>query len=153
MIQRLKLVLLSATMTLTTITGCTASAETGLTTSNDSKFQVGQVWRYTTRPGEEDSTLIIVKVEYDEKIGNIIHISINGLKISNPKVEGGINEEVPHMPISEDALGASVVELIDEGVDLPSFEEGYNAWRSATGGVFTIPVSEVVEVIEQALNQ
>ena len=125
-----------------------------MTQKNDSIYQAGQIWRYKTRPGEEDSTLIIVKTEYyDEVIGNVIHISVTGVRIKNPNVEGEIIDKVPHMPFSESAITASVVELIDQGADLPSFEEGYNMWKSASGGIFTIQVSEAVEGMELGLNQ
>ena len=151
--NRLIFTILLIAIALTTISGCSSSEEIEVTSPTGSKFEVGQVWRYQTRPGEEKSTIVIVKVESDETIGNIIHVSINGLKINNPQVEGGINEHVPHMPFSEDAIENCVVELIEEGVELPSFEQGYNEWRNAAGGVFTIPVSEAIGIIELALNQ
>ena len=125
-----------------------------MTPKDGSIYQAGQVWSYKTRPGEENSTLIILKTEYyDEVVGNVIHISATGVRINNPNVEGGIIDNVPHMPFSEGAITASVVELIDQGVDLPSFEQGYNIWRSASGGIFTIQVSEAVEGVELGLNQ
>ena len=114
--RRLIFTILLIAIVLTAITGCSSSEEIGVISTTGSNFEVGQVWRYQTRPGEEKSTIIIVKVESDKTIGNIIHISINGLKISNPQVEGGFNEHVPHMPFSEDAIENSVIELIDEGV-------------------------------------
>lgn len=125
-----------------------------MTPKDGSIYQAGQVWSYKTRPGEEDSTLIILKTEfYDEVVGNVIHINVTGVSIKNPNVEGEIIDNVPHMPFSEGAITASVVELIDQGVDLPSFEQGYNMWRSASGGIFTIQVSEAVEGVELGLNQ
>ena len=136
------------------LAGCISGEEKEMPEKNDSIYQAGQVWSYKTRPGEEDSTLIIVKTEYyDEVIGNIIHISVSGVRIKNPNVEDGINDNVPHMPFSESAITASVVELIDQGGDLPSFEQGYNMWKSALGGVFTIQVSEAIEGVELGLNQ
>lgn len=134
--------------------GCISGEEKEMPENKDSIYQTGQVWSYKTRPGEEDSTLIIVKTEYyDEVIGNVVHISVTGVTIKNPNVEGGIIDNVPHMPFSESAITASVVKLIDQGGDLPSFEQGYNKWKNASEGVFTIQVSEAIEGVELGLNQ
>ena len=133
--QRLILAMISVVIAQTTITGCSSSEKTQLAPTTDSMFQVGQVWRYKTHPGEEDSTLIILKIE-PSRFGNIVHINVNGLNISDPGIEGGMRDTIPHLPFSKNALETSVVELIDEGVDLPSFEWAYNTWRSDEGGVF-----------------
>ena len=134
--------------------GCISDEEKEMPEKKDSIYQAGQIWSYKTRPGEEDSTLIIVKTEYyDEVIGNVVHISVTGVTIKNPNVEGGIIDNVPHMPFSESAITASAVKLIDQGGDLPSFEHGYNKWKNASEGVFTIQVSEAIEGVELGLNQ
>ncbi len=52
-----------------------------LTDVTDSKFKVGQVWKYKARPNEENSVFTVVKVENESKLGNIIHISVRNLKI------------------------------------------------------------------------
>ena len=45
-------------------------------------FAPGQVWTYKTRPGEEASRIIVCRVETDPKLGEIVHIHVNGLQIS-----------------------------------------------------------------------
>jgi len=40
----------------------------------DSKFHIGQVWKYKTRPNEEQSTLTILRIESLPKLGVIVHI-------------------------------------------------------------------------------
>jgi hypothetical protein len=61
-----------------------------------------------------------------------------------------------HAPVAEPQFTASVTELTDQRGDLEGFAEGYATWRAAylegKAGVFTLTLSEVVDVIEQALN-
>jgi hypothetical protein len=44
------------------------------TSAEDPKFKPGQVWSYKTRPGEERSTITILRVESSPKLGMIVHI-------------------------------------------------------------------------------
>lgn len=55
---------------------------TGAASAHD--YPVGQVWIYRVRPGEEGSTLQINKIEEDPKLGQIFHIRIFGVHLSNP---------------------------------------------------------------------
>ncbi|WP_073268755.1 hypothetical protein [Phytopseudomonas punonensis] len=120
-------------------------------------FQEGQVWNYQTRAGEESSRLYIVQIDPHEKLGPIYHIALDGLKLRNPHIEGGLQIDLPHLPISEAALQSSVTQLIDSGAPMPDISEGYGHWKAAfdadEGGIFTIPVAQAVEYIEKAVNQ
>ena len=49
----------------------------------DKKFKPGQVWSYTTRPGEPASTVIILRVDYQVKLGTIVHVRVEGLQSHN----------------------------------------------------------------------
>jgi len=62
-------------------------------------FDEGQVWAYKTRPGEEESTLLINKVEEDPRLGRIYHISISKLQISTGP--GVFTDQMPHLPVSK----------------------------------------------------
>jgi hypothetical protein len=116
------------------------------------RYHVGQTWKYQTRPGEEGSTLTVVKVESSPKTGVIVHISLRGLRVKSPGAPTGITREASHVPMDEQALQRSVTELVGTQRPLPSYEEGYRAWRSAKGGAFTVPVADVIGLMEQALN-
>src|SRR5712664_3426093 len=76
--------------------------------TNSSYYKVGQVWRYRTRPGEEASTLTIVKVESEPKLGIIVHVSVSGLKIRSSKSKTGFAENISHLPFAEEAIRSSV---------------------------------------------
>jgi hypothetical protein len=68
-------------------------------------FDAGQVWAYKTRVGEEESRLLIDKVEEDPKLGRIFHISISKIHIKNSAIT--IADELPHLPVSLDTLNSS----------------------------------------------
>lgn len=125
--------------------------------TTESKYKVGQMWSYKSRPGEEKSYFIVVRVEKHEKLGNIIHIAVRGLKMKNPRSPDGLSENVNHMPFSEDALKKSSVKVVKEKTDLPDFQNGYQMWREAFdeghAGIYTITLAEAVKVMEASLNQ
>ncbi|MEM7358931.1 MAG: hypothetical protein AAF431_07535 [Pseudomonadota bacterium] len=119
-------------------------------------YKQGQIWKYDTRSIEPDSRLVIVQV--DEIDGEeIVHISVNGLRLKNPHSDTGYGEEVSHMPISPAALSESVIELVGFTDELPDYKEGYGIWREAydsgKAGVFSITVKESVNFMEGAVNQ
>jgi hypothetical protein len=52
---------------------------------------------------------------------------------------------IAHMPFDRAALSASVDQIVSTGAaPAPQFEEGYQEWRSANGGIFTISVPQAV---------
>jgi hypothetical protein len=120
------------------------------TNVQDSTFKPGQVWSYTTRPNETGSTITILQVDRSEKIGIIIHVRLDGLNAHNPR-----GERVPsigHMPFTRDALIASTSRLLRTQEQPPTME-GYENWRSACGGVYTISVRDAVDIMEKTLNR
>ena len=120
-----------------------------------SEFQPGQVWRYQARPGEDSSTLTVLKVETHPKTGIIVHIAVGGVRVRIPS--GGYTTELRHLPISEDALRRSVTTKVRGGAPTDRGSEGYREWRRAfdtgRGGVFTTTVAECVGFVEHAANQ
>jgi len=117
----------------------------------DADFQVGQRWSYRTRPQEPESTLIIGRVENDPKLGSVIHVSVIGLRLKNPRAEGGFGNVAAHLPISPKALRDSVIARVGDAVPDADFERGYAMWRDAGGGVFTVSVREAVQFVEDTL--
>src|SRR5687768_8014363 len=99
-------------------------------TSQDDKYQVGQVWEYQTRKGEEKSTLTIVNVEKHKKLGTIINIYVGGLKIKNSNADNGLSDKVQHLPFSKEAIDKSVTKLIGTTKTLPDYKDGYDEWRT-----------------------
>jgi hypothetical protein len=119
-------------------------------------FAVGQIWAYQTRPAEPNARLTIVKIDQIADI-TIVHISLDGLHISNPHVPQGYGESVGHMPIASESLKASVTQLVGQTDVLPDYAEGYQTWKAAfdagEGGFFTIGLAECIGYMETAINQ
>jgi hypothetical protein len=115
----------------------------------DSRFKPGQVWTYQPRPGEASSTLTILQVDRLEKTGIVIHIRVDGLQAHNP--QGELVPSVLHMPFARDAMLLSVVHLLRTEPSIPTLD-GYENWRAACGGVYTISVADAVNVMEKTLN-
>lgn len=113
------------------------------------KYEVGQVWHYDTRAGEEGSRVFIVRVDDHPDEGTVFHIYVDQLKIRNPRLPGGFQDYLPHSPVSVESLNQSVMELAEEQVaELPDISEAYESWRQSRGGVFTIPIKQIVQLIE-----
>jgi len=119
-------------------------------------FVAGQVWRYDHRPGEEGSTVHVIRVESEPRSGTVVHVSVHGLRLRNPMAPGGTSDRIGHMPFAEDALRRSVRDLVGERDADAAAQEGYDAWRGAfergEAGVFTVTLAEAVGMMELALQ-
>jgi len=129
----------------------------GCTKKYDMKYNVGQEWKYKTRPGEENSTLKILKVEEYPTVGKVIHISVSRLKMKNPQHPTGIADKISHLPITEEALYKSIISIKNDTRQMPDSIEmdGYSYWKKefdkGNAGVFSIPVSEIVNTMEKSI--
>ena len=103
----------------------------------------GQVWTIEGE-GQEAALLTIQRIEPWGEL-EAVHVSLTG--VSAPS---GIrfNGEMGHLPFERTALENSLGELVGtDGVMTATFEEGYAEWQSAHGGLFELPVAEVIDVI------
>ena len=109
------------------------------------RYVAGQVWEYRTRTQDAGSLL---KVQRIELLGQqkVYHISIIGVHFSTRGIAGIL----PHVPVSDETLDASVTKLSATKQDFPTtaLDEGIEEWRRANGGVFTIPISQIVGIID-----
>jgi hypothetical protein len=128
-----------------------------MTDASAQKFAQGQVWEYSSRPSEAGSTLLINKVESDPKLGLIFHISVRDVRVKNKRVPSGFTTELPHFPVSSKTLELSVTRQLRTEPPNPGYLEGYATWRQAfeegNGGIFTVSVAEILEVVEKSINQ
>lgn len=117
--------------------------------ADQSRYEVGQVWKYQTRPGEESSTLVITRIT---PIGDqtCYSIFVENIHLVTDVLSGDSQDELPHAPMTADALDQSVTELVETRDRLPDFEYAYNEFMEARGGIFTISVSQVLDVIAQS---
>jgi hypothetical protein len=121
----------------------------------DSRYKVGQVWSYWTRPQEKSSTFVVLKVEKHPTLHTIVHVALRGLKISRPG--GGFVEEVRHAPFPETSLDSSGAKLVSEKAELPDYEAEYRRWREAfdagRGTVYADAIADTVWEMEGRLNR
>lgn len=105
------------------------------------RYGAGQVWEYRTRPADEGSLLRIHSIEQFTS-GEIYHISLIGLAYGRGMADGGV---FGHMAVSRETLDQSVTRLSDSPAAFPDPTEGIAQWRAANGGVFTIPIAEIID--------
>ena len=122
-----------------------------LQTTTDPKYRVGDVWEYTTRRGEEQSRLTIVKIDESSRLGIIIHVAVDGLTWST--CQGSpFRQQIPHMPFAKDAIDHSITRRVGSTRSLPNYEDGYQEWKKSFldghAGIYKIPVKDAVSVAE-----
>ncbi|RZK27973.1 MAG: hypothetical protein EOO61_22705 [Hymenobacter sp.] len=138
------------------MSGCTSNSTDSLGAEDvKSRYKVGQVWAFKSRPSEPNAKLTIVKIEPDGKLGNIIHVYVDSVKIKTSAKPVKYSHVVSHMPFSEAAIDSSVTKKIGEVTNLPNFQEGYNEWhtsfKASNAGVFSIPVEKSIEYMETTM--
>jgi hypothetical protein len=112
-------------------------------------FAPNQEWSYHARPQDADSTIVIGLIQDHPKMGRVIHVTVRRVNVRTAQLT---LTEIGHLPISEAALAASVIEL--KGVvDAPqSVALGIKEWERAKGGVFTISIAQAVDYMERTLS-
>src|SRR5690242_19983447 len=116
---------------------CTKQSSTTPSSSQSaSKFRAGQVWAFKTPSQHPNARLIILRVDGDQRLGNIVHVAVTGVSYGNGQ------NTIGHLPFAESAVEQSVTALERESGTVPDFAEGYRMWREAfdagKAGVFTI---------------
>ena len=128
-----------------------------LVDTDESTYHVGETWDYKTRPGEEGSTLTIVRVGSSPSYGVIVSVRIDGLRMESPNAKDGAFVEIAHVPFAEAAIEASVTNRAAVGVPASAESDaGYEEWRThfdaGAAGFWTVSVAEAVEVIAEGLR-
>lgn len=115
------------------------------------KFAVGQQWSIKSSL-PTTAKVIIDRIEpWRDKTA--IHVSIIDLPASSSGSDQMRVTRIDHIPFEESALAASVDKLLATGVaPPPNFEGGYKQWKEAKGGIFTIPVAQVIHIDDKATN-
>ena len=116
-------------------------------------LKVGQEWEFVGRPGDPHPTLVIVRIETLPKLGEVVHVSIRGVRIKNRQAPAGYSEDLAHIPFGRAALERSLTRVAHDSVALPALEDGYEQWKQARGGAFTISVREALDFVEGTLQQ
>jgi hypothetical protein len=118
---------------------------------DDTTYKPGQVWSYKNRPGEDASTITILRVESTPKLGLIVHVRIDKFRLENCKGNTG-DSTMDHAPFAKAAIDNSVVKLLRTEKDIPDFDEGYKDWLSHCGGVYKMSVAEALTLTNKTMK-
>ena len=121
------------------------------TVVDDPTYKPGQVWSYKTRPGEDESTITILRVESTPKLGTIVHVRIDKFRLENCKGNTG-DSTMDHAPFAKAAIDKSVVKMLRTEKDIPDFDEGYKDWLSHCGGVYKMTVAEALTATNKTMK-
>jgi len=122
--------------------------------ADGSKYAIGQVWTYWTRPGEEDSRLTIIGIDEDPRVGKMIHVALDNLKMRNPAEPGKLYDGMSFLPFSESAIDLSVRELSGRAeirASIPEYEGWKRHFAAGRAGVYSSPVADVLNNFEGGL--
>ncbi len=123
----------------------------------DSKFHVGDVWEYQTRPGEEHSLLTITRVDESPELGIIVHVSADRVRLVN--CHGGNEpDNIQHMPFARKALDASIKNKVARKKQVSAdYDQAYEEWRSAyvknKAGIYVVSVADAVDIAETTFRE
>jgi hypothetical protein len=115
-------------------------------------FLPGQVYQL---PGlDSGATATICHVD-DDPFGSVIHVRIEGIRLPNPEVAGGVSKGIHLMPFTEEALSESVGPMIADSIEVTNWETAYEAWRDAyeegEATVWSLPVYDAVQVMQSMM--
>lgn len=123
--------------------------------TTDSKYHVRDEYSFKSRDFEPHAKLVILKIEHENKGGNIIHVRVDSVKIKTSENPVKYSTVISHMPFSEAALDSSGLRKIGKTENMPDYKKGYNEWRTSFdkggAGVFSIPVGKAVEYMEETM--
>jgi len=117
----------------------------------------GQRWKYRTRPGEDGSTVTVMRLESDALLGDLVHVVVEGVAVLNPRLESGLQTSICFVPLERRAFHESVTRLVATEEIAESvraeFEDAYRAWHDEPEGhgAFSIPLAEIVALLERSL--
>ncbi|WP_435921442.1 hypothetical protein [Paenibacillus sp. DYY-L-2] len=69
----------------------------------------------------------------------------------------GTKDNIGHLPYGKIALKESLIAILSQDKQVPDFSEGYSTWKTEfdnnRAGIWSIPLSEAIGAMEEALNQ
>ena len=146
----------STLVMLTLLTGCSEESSTK-NPAPSYRYQPGQIWTYHTRPDEEESRAIVLRVDSDQELGHVIHIRIEGVFLEHAKTRELLEGVIGHMPFSQDAMDKSLIDLVSNTPIQPEDLEGYHIWTQAhtqgKASVFTAPIADQISELEKLIIQ
>lgn len=120
-----------------------------------SQFVPGQSWSYRSRPGEENSRVVVLSVE---AVGGtlVVHVRVEGLKRIARSESDQITDTIPHAALFEHQLKSSVIELVETRQPQPPMPPEYIRWKErepSSSHVYTGGVAEMITWTEEVARQ
>lgn len=113
-------------------------------------FAEGQVWQYTTRAQDKGSLVKIQKIEIEDG-RPVYHVSVIGVHFGNV----GETSTLPHLPVSEATLDASVTRQEPAGARAfanLSIDGDIAEWHAEHGGVLSVPLAQALNDVDVMLS-
>lgn len=124
--------------------------------SPNERYQVGQRWRCQGRTADEQPLLLINEISTHPRGGLIYHVSLQQLKVRNPRTPGQLLTEMAYLPVAVQTLDHSGMTLLDQQPVNPAYREGRQQWQAAfdagNAAVYGNTVAAIVHLIEKQLN-
>lgn len=120
------------------------------------RYQPGQIWSYKATASDWRS---LIKIQEIGQIGPkndpviVYHISMIGIAVPNAMEP----IEIGHLPVSRQTLNGSVTKLMEYPGPLeprfPDHFEGKAQWERDNGGVFTITLREIADILRNQVTE
>lgn len=147
--------LIALSLTLCITVGLLQPAAARAVGADASALKVGQVWRYDAPSGDEDSRVIIGKLETLPVLGDAVHVMITNVRLTDPETGEAVTVTIQHVPMAVSALKASLTRRDGTVTPPAEFQSGYQAWREDFNdkkvGIFAVPIKDVLASIKTAM--
>jgi len=112
----------------------------------------GQEWSYESRAQDVLSTVIVGQIEDHPDLGIVVHCIVRNVHLAGDDLaaEASLNQ-LSHIPITETAFRDSINKVVAEGIDWSEMKEGVRVWREADGGVFSVSLKEIVQIVDETI--
>ena len=119
-------------------------------------FQVGQRWRCDGRTSDEQPTLLINEISTHPLGGQIFHISLQDIKVLNPRTPGVLLTEQTYLPVTLPTLQHSGLQMIDTQPINPAYQESRQQWQAAfdagNAGAYGNTIAAILALVEKQLH-
>lgn len=124
--------------------------------SPDDRYHVGQRWQCQGRTADNPPLLLINEISTHPRGGLIYHISLQDIRVRNPRTPGKLLTEMAYLPVAVQTLEHSGLQLRDIQPINPAYQEGRQQWQAAfdagNAAVYGNTVAAIVHLIEKQLH-
>ncbi|MBL4677030.1 MAG: hypothetical protein JKY70_12615 [Mucilaginibacter sp.] len=115
------------------------------------KIEKGQIWTYNNREGEDDSFIVIIKLDDSNSQNPVAHVSTENLSKPGSEEVDTTTWSIGHAPVQLGILAGALKTL--KGYREIEFNEGYTYWKEeydkGKAGVWSIPINEMIDLIQE----